>query len=221
MASIIGNITFAILFERIKRRLANNYGSIFDNISNNEISLYLYEALAVAITQQSNAGLGIDGIRAIPEGFLTTYSFSSFNKDYDRGIWTISLPQPPVNLPLGYSIVSPYFSKNGSTSIPLIAINPYQRGYASKLGKPNYGVYYWVENNIMFLDGDGRDITQLGKLYVPMQSPRSETGDDNDTISLPDDQMSFVFDLVINKLTLRQQVTHQPEITGKPEPHTT
>ena len=206
MANVLNTITWAVAAERIQRRIFNGWPSIAANITANETYLYLYEAIAAVITQKSEKGLAIEGIRAIPEGFITTYTFTTLARDTTTGYYTVSLPQPPVGLPLGYSIVSPYFAQSGITSYPLIAVHPFQRGYYGKLPTPNYGAYYFVENSVMYIDMVGNDPVSAGTLYVPMQSPRSATGQDTDVINMPDEAMSMVFDMVVKKLTDRLDV---------------
>jgi hypothetical protein len=220
MASLITGITWAMAIERVQRRLFNGWQSIAANVTSNEIALYLYEAIAFVICQNSNRNIQIEGVRAIPEGYITTYQFTSFTKNYTTGNYTITLPQPPVNLPLGYSIVSPYWGGNVSMSYPLIAINPNQRGFYSKLPTPNIGIFYWVENSTMYIDSKGVDLNTLGTLFVPMQSSRPATGNDSDYINLPDDQMSYVFDMVINKLTQRLSVPQDNFNDGVQQPQT-
>lgn len=204
--AIINQITYKVAAERIERRLFNGWPSIAANVTSNEIYLYLYEAVASVIVQQSNLNLRLEGVRSIPEGFITTYSYTTFTKDYNRGLYTVTLQAPPINLPLGYSIISPYFASNGQISSPIILVNSYQRGYNKTLPTPNFGIYSFVENSTMYLDTNGTDISLLGTLYVPMLSPRSATGNDTDLINIPDDAMSMVFDIVIQKLTQRLQV---------------
>jgi hypothetical protein len=206
MATAIQSITFGVAAERIKRRIFNGYPTVAENLSNNELYLYLYEAIALVIVQTSEKGLQVEGARSIPEGFITTYKFTSFTKDITTGYYSVVLPHPPVGLPLGYSIVSPYFAANGTTSFPLIAVNPFQRGYYDKIASPNYGVFYFVENNDLYIDFRGKDALSAGSLYIPMLSPRPVTGNDTDLINLPDDAMSMVFDIVVNKLTQRIQM---------------
>lgn len=207
MADLIQNITWGVLIERIRLRLYNGWASIADNIEDGEIVLYIQEAIAVVITQMSNQGLSVDGVRSIPEGFITTYKFaaSTILKDKDTGYYKLTLPQPPINLPLGYSVISPYFAKSASVSLPLIPIHPYQRSYNKTLPTPNYTIFYFVENNTMYLDLAENSIYETGTLYVPMLSPRSATGKDTDLINMPDDAVSMVFDFVIAKLTQRLQ----------------
>lgn len=208
MSNLITTISWGQLIERIRLRLYNGWASIASNLEDNEIVLYLQEAIAVVITQQSNQGIQTEGVRNIPEGFITTFVIPSTNviKNYTTGDYEVKLPHPPINLPLGYSVVSPYFAVAGQKSIPLIAIHPYQRGYSSSLPTPNYGVYYWVENDTMYLDFAGNSVGKEYNIYVPMLSPRSKTGQDTDTIHLPDDSISYVFDMVIARLTQRLQV---------------
>jgi hypothetical protein len=203
MATTISSITYAVAVERIKRRIFNGWPTVAENLSNNELLLYLYEAIALVMVQTSNNGLQVDGIRSIPEGFITTYKFTSFTKDTLTGYYTFILPHAPIGLPLGYSILSPYFASASGTSYPLIAVHPYQRGYYDKIASPKYGIFYFVENNDFYIDFRGADAMAVGTLYVPMLSPRPQTGNDTDLVNLPDDAMSMVFDIVVNKLTQR------------------
>jgi hypothetical protein len=205
--AMLTNITWGVFCERINRRLFNGWKSISENVTANEILLYAYEAIATVITRMSNEGLMLDGVRRIPEGFITTYRFTTFTKDQVTGKYTITLPAPPVNLELGYSIVEPYFAAGGNVSYPLVAVHPYQRSYYNKIATPNVGAFYYVENSVMYIDSNAVDLKNAGyTLCVPMLSPRSATGNDTDTMNLPDDAFNMVFDMVIEKLTGREAV---------------
>ena len=209
MATTIGSTTWSVFTERIKRRLFNGWQSVAENTTDREIQLYIQEAIAAVMVQRVEKNISLEGVRQVPEGFITTYSFTwslssnPFTVDYTRGLVGIILPQPIIGLPLGYSIVEPYFGNTGQMSYPLIAVHSFQRSYYNKLPTPNFGAYYWVENNNMYIDFQGGDYTTIGTLYVPMLATRSETGNDTDIINIPDDAMSMVFDIVIKKLTER------------------
>ena len=205
MGATIQNITFSVFTTRVKRRLFNGYPSIAENVSDREIQLYFYEAAGQVMVRMSEKGMAMDGVRSIPEGFITTYKFTTFTKNDDTNYYQITLPQQPIGLPLGYSIIDPYFASKGVKSIPLFALDAHQRGYNHFMPTPNIGVAYFVENSTLYLDT--KNISPNGQtLYVPMLSTRSATGLDSDIINVPDDAMAMIFDIVINKLTARLQV---------------
>ena len=206
MSTIINNITFGVFVERIKKFAENNWPDQKLDVTSNEILLYVYEAIGKAIVEASNLSYTATGIRSIPEGFITTYQIlsSSFVQDPVSGIYQFTMPSPPVNLPLGYSITAPYFGANASKSYPLIAVNPSQVGFFDKIESPNYGVFYWVTNSIFNMQCDYDDLTAANlTLYLNMMTPRSLTGSDSDVISIPDDELSNVFDTVVQKLIAR------------------
>lgn len=206
MSVMITNITFGVFVERVKRFLSNGWPDIANNYTSNEIMLYIYESLGKAITNTSEGSYQMDGIHTAPEGFITTFSFpaSGFVQDTDTGYFKITLPAPPVNLPLGYSIKTPVFVGNGSESYPLIWVEAYNRATSMKMPTPNFGIFCWPENKILFLNTQGQNIKNSGlTLNVPMLSARSATGDNTDTINAPDDAIEFVFMDVIDKITGR------------------
>jgi len=203
---MITSINFGMFTERVKRFLANNWPNTTLDVTSNEILLYMFEAVGSAIVNSSKENFREVGLNLVSEGFITNYSFDTSTLSYDinTGDYYVTLPAPPVNLPLGYSISAPYFSGAQAKSYPLLAIQPFNRGYALKMPTPNYGVYYWVEGSILKIDSQGADLKNSGlTLNVPMQSPRSSTGSDDDVINIPDDQMSNVFDMVVAKLVDR------------------
>jgi len=204
---MITGVTFGVFCERVKRRLSNGWPTIKFNITDNEILLYFYGSAATVIKNTSDAAYRVDGIRSAPEGFLTNYQFlgSAITWDKNSGMYTVPLLAPPVDLPLGYSVKSPYFSGYQSESYPLIAMHSFNRGYAMKLPTPNYGVYYRVTGQTFEMDSRGYDLVNSNlTLNIPMLSPRSATGNFTDLINMPDEAIEMAFEMVIKELTERQ-----------------
>jgi len=206
MGAIINNITFGVFVERVKKFCENNWPDQKLDVTSNEILLYVYEGIGVAIVNAAEKGYQAEGILALPEGFLTVYKLaaSSFTQDQNTGIYQVTMPAPPVNLPLGYSISAPFFAGYNSKSYPLIAVNASQVGYFDKIEMPNYGVFYWPEGSIFNMYSPNVNLYESGlTLYLRMLSPRSLTNTDTDTINVPDDQLLVVFDIVCQKLIAR------------------
>jgi hypothetical protein len=205
--AIITTVTFDKEVERIQKFLANNYADIANNITDNEILIYWFGAAGEVIEHDANQKYVLEGIYPSQDSFITTYSFpaSAFTYDWDLGNYTITLPFPPVNLPLGYSIKSPMFVGMGAQSFPLLPIMAYQRGYDSQLPFPDYGGSYWVEGDQFTIQAPNVDLLTSGwTLRIPMLSPRSKTGSGSDIIQLPDGAREMIFDMAIERLVNRK-----------------
>ena len=160
-----------MFFERVQKFLANNYPDVSNNITNNEISLYMYGEAGVVIEDEANKKYQLEGIYPDQEGFITTYSFpaSDFTYNWDTLEYAVTLPFPIVNLPLGVSIKSPYFTGGGGVSLPLFALHAYQRGYDNQLPSPDIGLVYYAENMTMTIRSPKIDLVSSGwTLKVPM-----------------------------------------------------
>ena len=185
--------------------------------------MYTYEALGEVITQQANNQYTATGIYPDQDSFVTTYSFACSTLTYDISsqIHTLTLPFPPINIPLGYSIKSPYFTGTGAPgkSAPLAVIHAYQKGYAALLPTPDdIPGSYDVEGDQMHIYVDNGLMLTLTPwtLKIPMLSARSRTGSDDDLINLPDGEMSMVFDIVIQKLANKWNRPRTQANTGAP-----
>lgn len=203
---MIKNVTYKAFIEQIQRRLQNDFPSHEFTVTDNEIGLYIYQALATVITNLANQSYAMEGLMVVPEGFISRFKFpaSTFKRDADTGEYNVTLPHPPINLPLGYSIMSPFLAGAGTKSVSLIAINSFQKGYALKFAHPDYGVFYEVEGSNMILTSEDFDLINSGlSLFVPMLSPRGKTGSDTDTINASDETLAMVFDAVVARLSQR------------------
>ncbi len=220
---MIATVSFGQLIERVRRYLSNQWPDVADTTTSNEIALYIFEAIGEVITQQAGQKYAAEGIYPSQDSFVTTYAFPCSGMTYDltSQIHTITLPFPPINLPLGYSIKSPYFAGTNAPgkSSPLMPIQGYQKGYWSALPMPDsWPGTYEVEGNLMNVYvNNGIMLTISGwTLKIPMLSARSRTGSDDDLINLPDGEMSMVFDLVIGKLTNKLNRPRTAAATGQP-----
>lgn len=203
---MITTITYGKFVEQIKKFVSNGWPDIADNYTDNEILMYVYQMLAAEIVVASTNNMKYTGFFSTPEGFITDYDFpvNLWSKDPNTGYYFVQLPEPPVNLPIGYSIQSPVFVGFGSESYPLIWVQTFQRGYGTKGPLPNFGIYCFVKNNTLFLDTQSKSLFGSGlTLRVPMLSSRSVTGNDADLINASDDQLAAVFEMVTDKLTGR------------------
>jgi hypothetical protein len=190
-----------MLIQRIRKYIANGYPNDDFSTSENEILLQIDQELAFNLVGQVYANAKVEGNLAVPDAYLTTYSLPALTQDTISQTWYTTLPQPPISLPLGYSLDRCYFadSVNG-VGIEVALIKPKRVAYRKNMPMP-LGVLGWVEGsklNLMASDGS----SLLNKTcYVRMATTR--TTDVNATMTLPDDAIEAIFNSVVAQLTKR------------------
>ncbi len=135
---------------------------------------------------------------------MTTYLLPALQQDTVTKNWYSTLPQPPVSLPLGYSIDEGYFanSLNGK-GIQIFWIKQKRVAFRGNMPKP-FGVLGWVEGSKIWLEAtDGGSLLNQN-FYVRMAATRTE--DLDATMALPDDAIEQIFNQVVMKLKDRMQL---------------
>lgn len=163
-----------------------------------ETLLYIDQALAFGLIGQAFNNAKIEGNICVPEGYMTTYLLPSLTQDNVTKFWYTTLPQPPISLPLGYSIDNGYFANTAdSIGTQIYWIKQKRVAYRRNLPMP-FGVRGWVEGSTLWLAvSDGSSLLNQ-RFYVRMASTRTE--DLDDTMNLPDDAIEQIFNSVVMKL---------------------
>ena len=203
MASLI-SYTKAQLVERVKKHIANEFPDASFSTTDNEVLLYIDQAAAYTMVGQVYAGAKVEGNLVMPEAWLTTYTLSTLAKDSPSGYWYATLPQPPVSLPLGYSINRVYAAEAGSgQSQDILPIKAKRVGYRKFMPLPD-GARYWVTGSKIWLAmNDGSSMLEY-TVYVEMAKTRTESM--TETMYLPDDAIEAIFQNVVAKLIQRMQL---------------
>jgi hypothetical protein len=191
--------------QRIRKHVANSRATNDEfQASDNEILLLIDSAIAFNCIGQMFNNAKIENNLATPEAYLTTYLLSSLISDSSTGYWYATLPQPPISMPLGYSIDRVYFTDPSfGTSKDAYPIRPKELAYLSNLPLP-YGIRYWVENKKIYLAAHNNQMLLNLTPYVRMIKTR--TDDINEDMALPDDAIQMVFDKVVQELLQRYGV---------------
>lgn len=203
MASLIA-YTKIQLIQRIKQHIANGFPSSEFSTTDNEILLYIDQAVAPTLVGQAYMGAKVEGNICVPEGYFTTYALSTLTKDSATGNWYTTLPQPPVSLPLGYSINRVFAAQEGSgESQDVLPIKAKRVGYRKLMELP-VGARYWVEGSKIWLAmSDGSSMLSYA-VYATMAKTRTESL--TETLNLPDDAIEMIFNSVVAKLIQRMQL---------------
>ena len=193
--------TKKLFVQRIRKHISNKRFSSDDfGVSDNEINLYIDQAIAARIVGKAYENAKVTGALAVDEAFLVTYSLAT-TQDAVTQEWVATLPQPPVGLPLGYSVNRVYFSTDGGyITLDAIPIEAKRTGYRDLLPMPS-GIFYRVVNKELRLKAAEGENLYNYTVYVEMPSAR--TTDVDAVMNLPENEIQTVFDMVIKELAQR------------------
>lgn len=192
------------LIERIKKHVSDGFPNDDFAPSTNEVNLYIDQAIAFSIIGKAYENAKIEGVLAVPEAFHVTYNLGIMLQDNNTNEWYATLPQPPLSLPLGYSISDVYFSSpmmgRSESALPTKVKSV---GYDRYLPQPS-GTSYRVENSIIWVKASNGQPLSGASLYVQM--PVNRVSDITAPMNMPDDVIMSVFDTVVKELMQRYQV---------------
>jgi hypothetical protein len=203
MASLIP-YTKKLFVQRLRQDLANDFPDSEFSISEREVLLHIDQALALYAVGEIYAGAKVLGTLEVPEGYLTRYALAALVQDPITREWYATLPQPPVSLPLGYSITRAYFAnvQNG-VSQEILPIKAKRSAYRNNMPRPA-GAEYKVNNSIIYITAnDGSPLSGL-PVYVEMLNTR--TSSMTETLNLPDDAIEGIYNLAYPKLAQRYKM---------------
>ena len=184
-----------MLVERVRRHLENDFPDEEFGIFENEVILYIDEALAASLIT-SMAGIAkVIGTMETPEAYIVSTQLGQLTQNQNTGEWYVSLPQTPISLSLGYSITNAYLSDpTYGQSQPIWLIKSKRVSYRRYLPSPN-GVNGRVMGSILYLKAN--DNTPLAGLNVFVDMVSTRTTDPNAPMNLPDDAIELIFTKVM------------------------
>ncbi len=102
-------MTRAQLIELIQRDLNNGLPHDDAQVSDNEIGLWLSQAIAIVMEERYKTSSELESITYMNDFYYATFKNRSVSKDTDTGYYYFTLPQVPLGLPRGISIAGVYF----------------------------------------------------------------------------------------------------------------
>lgn len=196
--------TWKQFVNRVQRHINNDFPGTDFTPTENELLLYINEAMSYGLVGQVWQGAKVTGVMEVPEAYIVKFLLPALTKDTVSGYWTTTLPQPPLSLPLGYSINRIYPATVGYGQGNDVILIKAKRVGRRKQMPMQFGVRGWVTDSTLWLAvSDGSSL--LGQdFYVEMPSTRA--ADIDDPINLPDDAQTMIFNLVITRLKDRMQI---------------
>lgn len=204
MASLIA-YTKKMLVQRLRQDLANDLPDSEFAISEREVLLHIDQALAYNAVGQVYAGAKVLGTLEVPEGYLTRYALAALLQDSITSEWYATLPQPPVSLPLGYSITRAYFaSTEFGVSQDILPIKAKRVAYRNNMPRPAGAEYKISNGSIIYITAN--DGTPLNGLQVYVEMLNTRTSSMTDALNLPDDAIEGIYNLAYAKLIQRYKM---------------
>lgn len=194
------------LIQRIRKHMNNGFPNDAYATSDNEIMLYIDQSIAYGLVGQVWMQAKVTGVMEMPEAYLVTLQLPALQEDPNTGYWFTTLPQPPVSLPLGYSInriytVGPQSRQNQD----FFMIKANRVGRRTNMPMPG-GIRCWIDySNATVVYCAASDNQPLLNVPVFVQMPTNRTSDITLPMNLPDDAIESIFNSVTGQLTKRYQ----------------
>jgi hypothetical protein len=190
-------MTKAQMIELIQRDVNN--GLPFDDaqITDNEVSLWLGQAIASVMEDRYKKDAEIESITYMNDFYYATFKNRTVCKDTDTGYYYLCLPQVPLGLPRGIAISGVYFkSAEGQLTETVIQIAPQEIDLMRSIPMPKNKIYGWAEGQLFYMMSY-KNIKDL-KAVVRMVTSKFDDCDD-----IPDNIGVAATDLVIRRLRAR------------------
>lgn len=190
-------MTKAQMIELIQRDVNN--GLPFDDaqITDNEISLWLGQAVASVMEQRYKESAEIESITYMNDFYYATFKNRTVSKDTDTGYYYLCLPQVPLGLPRGIAISGVYFkSAEGQLTETVIQIAPQEIDIMRGLPMPKNKIYGWAEGDLFYM----MSYKNIKDLKGVVRMVTTKFGDDDD---IPDNIGVAAADLVIRRVRSR------------------
>lgn len=190
-------MTKAQMIELIQRDVNN--GLPFDDaqITDNEISLWLGQAVASVMEQRYKESAEMESITYMNDFYYATFKNRTVSKDTDTGYYYLCLPQVPLGLPRGIAISGVYFkSAEGQLTETVIQVAPQEIDIMRSLPMPKNKIYGWAEGELFYM----MSYKNIKDLKAVVRMVTSKFGDTDD---IPDNIGVAAADLVIRRLRAR------------------
>lgn len=190
--------TWRQFVQRLNNHINNDYPGTDFTITENLMLLYINEAMSYGLVGQVWNNAKNLGQMEVPDGYIVKFQLAALTQDSVSGKWLTALPQPPLSLPLGYSVNRVYPATAGlGEGYDVIFLKSKRIGRRKRMPL-QFGVYGEFYNSVLRLwESDGGSLLNQ-VFYAEMPSTRAVSI--TDAINLPDDAQKIIFDLVIARL---------------------
>lgn len=193
-------MTRRVLIEQIRRIFYGGVPNDDASLSEKEVNTYLNEAIAYMAKINYTDAIKLDGIETVADSFYATFKNLAITKDNDTGYYSLDLPQVPLGLSRGYGISTVTFPTSTGLAKSPIPISVRELDYMDNLKQPPSKIFYWAEGKKLWF----KSYTNLVGKFAIVRMVSTETTDLDAEINVPQEYVSDIIDLVINKLKIRK-----------------
>lgn len=198
------------LCERIIRHINNDFPHDSFSGSENEILLYINEAMSSGLVGQVYAGAKVMAMTEqnaslnVPEAYILTFQLAALTQNNISGKWETTLPQPPLSLPLGYSVNRIYPADAQHSEGQDVLFLKSKRVGRRKNMPLQFGVYGQVQGNKLIMWASNGTSLLGVTFYADMPSTRAVNI--TDPMNLPDDATEMIVTKVLARWKDRLQM---------------
>lgn len=193
-------MTRRVIIEQIRRIFYGGVPNDDASLSEKEVNFYLNEAIAYMAKINYTDAIKLDGIETVADSFYATFKNLAITKDNDTGYYSLDLPQVPLGLARGYGISTVTFPTSTGLAKSPIPISVRELEYMDNLKQPPSKIFYWAEGKKLWF----KSYTNLVGKFAIVRMVSTETTDMDAELNVPQEYISDIIDLVINKLKIRK-----------------
>jgi len=200
------------LIDRILRFYYDGIPDENAQITNNEVDLYINDAIATVMNKQAMDEYNITGIMSVPDGYVTTYTIATPSLNDSTGFYQSTIPHPPMGSIGESSISGVFFGGGKGQSKPILYIRPNEVDYFSFMPMPPQAAFYWIEGATIYF-WCRTDITHItDSIYIRMAT--NVQNSNSTVLNIPPDAVELVFNDVVQKLLPRKNIRQDNIIDG-------
>jgi hypothetical protein len=195
-------MTRKTLIEQIRRIYYGGVPNDDANLSENEVNLYINEAMAYMAKVNYTDSIKLDGIETVSDVFYATFKGLTVARDSDTGYYYATLPQVPLGLARGYGISTVTFPTLTGLAKSPIPISVRELDYMDNLKNPPNRIYYWPEGKKLWF----KSYINITNKNAVVRMVSTEGSDLTAEISLPQEYITDIINMVINQLKIRKSI---------------
>jgi hypothetical protein len=194
-------MTRRALIEQIRRLYYGGIPSDDANLTENEVNLYINQAIAYVAKVNYTDAIKLDGVETVSDAFYSTFKNLAITKDTDTGYYSTTLPHPPVGLSRGYGISSVTFPvSSGVLAKAPTPISPREIEFIEQIKIPPSKVFYWAEGNKLWF----KSYTNLVGKFAIVRMVSAENSDTTAELNVPAEYISDMINWILNQLKVRK-----------------
>lgn len=193
-------MTRKVLIEQIRRLYYGGTPSDDANLTENEVNIYINQAIAYFAKVNYSDAINLDGIETVGDAFYSTFKNLPITKDNDTGYYSTTLPHPPLGLARGYGISTVTFPVSTGLAKAPTPISPREVDYIEQVKLPPSKIFYWAEGNKLWF----KSYTNLVGKFAIVRMITAENSDKTAELNVPAEYISDIINWIMNQLRVRK-----------------